>query len=542
LENKQQTLAEELMPTSKKERTWNFYNYLALWIAMDIGIPTYYLASGLLVGGMNVPQAMFTILLGNLIILVPILLNGHAGAKYGIPSPVYWRSAFGFSGASVAAVIRGIVAAGWFGIQIWIGGTAIHTVLSLLFPSWANFSGGVWVGFGIFWVMNILVLLVGMKALKWLESIAAPFLVIWLVILLVWAFKSAGNSFGPLVSAPSSFATTGAFLAFFIPSLTANVAYWGPLTLNVTDFTRHAKSQKSSMLGQLVGLPSGMVGLALVGTLVTSCTVVIFGEAVWDPVALTGYVGNPFFVIGSMLFLVLATLSTNTAANALSPSIDLAYLSGGKLNYKMAVIVLGLIAIVIQPWKLLTDLSLYMNVFLVGGSTFLGPVAGICISNYFLVYKKKLNVGELYQRDGQYAYAGLARMVKPIMLVHFILAGITALLAVIGPSGWVNGICELGTSVRIALIIYAVVCAVLGLLLFLRPKGGLNPVALLTLTVSVTVPFLGLWFSSMVLLYQASWFVGIIIAVVMYYLIMKGLGFNADAVEDIPAETEEVTA
>jgi len=183
-----------------------------------------------------------------------------------------------------------------------------------------------------------------------------------------------------------------------------------------------------------------------------------------------------------------------------------------------------------------------MNVFLVGGSTFLGPVAGICISNYFLVYKKKLNVGELYQRDGQYAYAGLARMVKPIMLVHFILAGITALLAVIGPSGWVNGICELGTSVRIALIIYAVVCAVLGLLLFLRPKGGLNPVALLTLTVSVTVPFLGLWFSSMVLLYQASWFVGIIIAVVMYYLIMKGLGFNADAVEDIPAETEEVTA
>jgi NCS1 family nucleobase:cation symporter-1 len=489
---------------------------------MDIGIPTYYLASGLMTGGMNLVQAMLTILLANVIIAIPIILNGHAGAKYGIPSPVYWRSAFGFSGASVAAVIRAMVAAGWFGIQMWIGGSAIHTVLSILIPAWQTFSAGIWVSFAIFWAMNIFVLIKGIGALKILESVAAPFLVLWMVILLIWAYKTAGNTFGPMATAPSSYKTVGAFMAFFIPSLTANVGYWGPLTLNCTDFTRYASKQSDSTKSIAIGIPSGMIALALVGSLVTSATVVIFGEAVWDPVALTAKVGNPLFVVGSMVFLMLATLTTNTAANALSPSMDLAYLSGGLLSYKNAVILLGIISIVIRPWRLLSDLSAYMNVFLIGGSMFLGPIAGICISNYFLISKMELKVGDLYERDGRYSYNSLATVHMIARNIHAALTILLIALAAAGPSEWLASVCKLGVSVRIILIAFAAYSLAVTALIQAKLSGGVNPHAMLSFTAAVTLPFLGLLFPSLGILYDAAWFVGTIVAILLYWFLMSG--------------------
>lgn len=515
---------------------------------MDIGIPTYYLASGLISGGMNLVQSMMTILLGQLIILIPILLNAHAGAKYGIPSPVYWRSAFGFNGASVAAVTRTIVSAGWFGIQIWIGGSALNTVMTVLFPAWKNFTLGIWVCFAIFWLMNIFILLKGMKALKILESFAAPFLIIWLIVLLIWAYKTAGNSFGPLVNQKGSFATFGAFMAFFIPSLTANVGYWGPMSLNVTEFTRYSKDQKSHIVGQMIGLPMGIVGLALVGSLVTSATVVIFGEAVWDPILLTGMVDNVFFVAGSMFFLMMATLSTNTAANALAPAIDIAHISGGKLNFKSAVITLGIVAILIQPWKLLGDMSLYMNLFLNGGALFLGPIAGICISNYFCVNKKVLNLRALYKKDGQYAYGGLTKYIKVFRNIHLAIAGVGLLIALVGPSAWLNAPCALNMPIRYMVLVYAAFALIVGGFLHLHRSGGVNPVAMLTLTVSVTVPFIGLWVPSLRLMYDACWFIGTGISVALYYFFMKKLDPNFGKIVEtgddtpLPANVEEAIA
>ncbi|MDR1651531.1 MAG: cytosine permease [Synergistaceae bacterium] len=517
-----QELANELLPVPQEKRTWSLYNMIALWVAMDIGIPTYYLASGLMTGGMNLVQAMFTILLANVIISIPIILNGHAGAKYGIPSPVYWRSAFGFSGASVAAVIRAMVAAGWFGIQMWIGGSAINTVLTILIPAWQNFSGGIWVSFVIFWIMNIFVLVKGIGALKILESASAPFLVFWMAFLLIWAYRTAGNTFGPMATAPSSFATTGAFLAFFIPSLTANVGYWGPLTLNCTDFTRYASNQKDSTKSILIGIPSGMIALAMVGSLVTSATVVIFGEAVWDPIALTAKVGSPFFVIGSMLFLMLATLTTNTAANALSPSMDLAYLSGGLLTYKKAVVLLGIISVAIQPWRLLSDLSAYMNLFLIGGSMFLGPIAGICISNYFLISKMDLKVKDLYLRDSRYSYKSLAGRNGPTRNVHAAAAVLLLVLAIAGPASWTGSVCKLGLPVRTVLFAFAAYCAAIAAMLHAKISGGVNPNAMISFTAAVTLPFLGLLFQDLVILYDAAWFVGTIVAIILYWLLMRG--------------------
>lgn len=519
--NKTSSVADTLLPLPKSEQTWNTWHYIALWISMDIGIPTYYLASGLLTGGMNLWQALFTILLANLIIAIPIFLNGHAGAKYGIPSPIYWRATFGFDGATIPAIIRGVIAAGWFGIQIWIGGSALNTVFCVLFSGWADLSVGIWVCFGIFWLLNMFILFKGMDFMKKFETIAAPFLVIWLVILLIWAYKNAG-SWGPLVNQTGKFATFGAFMLFFIPALTSNVGYWGGMTLTVTDLTRFSKGQKSHIAGMMIGLPSGILMLATVGALVTSMTVIIFGEAIWDPVVLTGMVKSPLFVIGSMLFLMTATLTTNVAANAVTPANVISHVSNGRVNFKQAAIILGVLAIIMRPWALIGDLSIYMDAFLVGGAAFLGPIAGLCISHYYLISKTELNLSAMYNRDEEYSYTRMSRYSKIFSIAHYVVAAVLLVIAFVGPSEWMNSRCSISVSVKASMIAIAIFIALVGLLLQRSAKkGGYNPIAMVSLTISILVVFSGLWIPGMHMIYDASWFVGTILSIVLYYFMMK---------------------
>jgi cytosine/uracil/thiamine/allantoin permease len=272
-----------------------------------------------------------------------------------------------------------------------------------------------------------------------------------------------------------------------------------------------------------------MVALALVGSLVTSATVVIFGEAIWDPVTLTAKVGNAWFVVGSMLFLIFATLTTNTAANALSPSMDLAYLSGGLLTYKKAVVLLGVISIAIQPWRLLSDLSAYMNIFLIGGSMFLGPIAGICISSYFLINKTELDIDELYKRGGKYSYDSISHINKRVRNAHIVLVVLLLALAFFGPAEWVASICKLGVAVKTVLFSFAAYCFAVAALMHAKLGGGVNPHALTSFTAAVTLPFLGLFSPSLVLLYDAAWFVGTIVAVLLYWFLMKDVKMSAVA-------------
>src|SRR5271157_2361337 len=212
----------DLAPIPMERRTWGVYNYASLWVAMSVCIPTYMLASGLIAGGMSWWQAIGTILLGNLIVLVPMLLNAHAGAKYGIPFPVLVRASFGVLGANVPACLRALVACGWFGIQTWIGGQAIHAMLRILWPAWGHFGAGPAVCFLFFWVLNMAVIWRGIETIKFLEGIGAPFMLAVGVLLLFWITSKAGG-LGPVLSAPSQFQTTGDFLRFFVPSLTGMV-------------------------------------------------------------------------------------------------------------------------------------------------------------------------------------------------------------------------------------------------------------------------------------------------------------------------------
>jgi NCS1 family nucleobase:cation symporter-1 len=396
---------DDLAPTAIAQRTWGTYNIAALWIGMSVCIPTYMLASGLIAGGMNWWQAILTIGLGNLIVLVPMILNAHAGTKYGIPFPVLARASFGTLGSNVPALLRAVVACGWFGIQTWIGGQAINAMIVVLLPFWTGLAAGPWISFAIFWAMNVYFIVKGTESIRWLESLAAPFLIVVGLALLGWAYVEGGG-FGPILSQPSKFATFGEFWRFFVPSLTGMVGFWATLSLNIPDFSRYAKSQRAQMLGQALGLPPTMTLYAFIGVAVTSATIIIFGEAIWDPVALLAKFHNPVIILLAMVSLIVATLTTNIAANVVSPANDLANLMPKRISFRTGGLITAVIGVVMMPWKLLSDYGTYIFGWLIGYSGFLGPIAGVLIADYFVIRRRKLVLKDLYLRGGVYEFTG----------------------------------------------------------------------------------------------------------------------------------------
>jgi NCS1 family nucleobase:cation symporter-1 len=397
---------EDLAPIPASRRSWGTYNYAALWIAMSVNIPTYMLASGMIAGGMNWRQAIFTVFLGNVLVLAPMLLNAHAGAKYGIPFPVFARASFGVLGANIPAMLRALVACGWFGIQTWIGGEAINAMAVALVPSWHDYPAGVWICFAGFWLLHVIVIMRGVRTIQFLQGITAPFLLVIGVALLAWAVVKA-RGFGTMLAAPSKFRTFGEFFHFFVPSLTGVVGFWATVALNIPDFTRYARSQRAQMLGQALGLPTTMTFYAFIGVAVTSATAIIFGQAIWDPVQVLVRLGNPIAVVIAMLALLLATLNVNVAANLVSPSNDFSNLAPQLISFRTGGLITCVMGVaVFQPWKLLANYSNYIFGWLVGYSGFLGPIAGVMICDYFVVRKKILLVEDLYLRRGFYEFSG----------------------------------------------------------------------------------------------------------------------------------------
>ncbi len=396
---------QDLAAIPPESRTWSTYNYTALWVAMSVNIPTYMLASGMIAGGMNWKQAIFTVFLGNVLVLIPMLLNAHAGARYGIPFPVFARSAFGVLGANVPAILRALVACGWFGIQTWIGGEAINAMIIALAPGWKTFAPGVPICFGFFWLLNVLVVLRGISTIRFLQGISAPFLLIIGLALLLWARAHAGG-FGPMLATPSKFHSFAEFFRFFIPSLTGVVGFWATVALNIPDFTRYSKGQLGQMLGQALGLPATMTFYSFIGVAVTSATVVMFGQAIWDPVVVLSKLGNPLAVVVAMIALLMATLNVNVAANVVSPANDFSNLYPRRISFKMGGIITCFLGLLMQPWKLLASYGNYIFGWLVGYSGFLGPIAGVLIADYFVVRKRVIVVDDLYHRGGFYEFTG----------------------------------------------------------------------------------------------------------------------------------------
>jgi NCS1 family nucleobase:cation symporter-1 len=402
----------DLAPVRIAGRKWSTYNYAALWISMAHCIPTYMLASGLIGAGMSWQQALFTILLGNLIVLVPILANSHPGTKYGIPFPVFARAAYGTRGSNLPALMRALVACGWFGIQAWIGGQALHTFFRAVWPGWATALGpaigghlpGEWISFLLFWGLNIWVVYRGMDLLRHVENWAAPFVLVMTAVLVAWALSQA-HGLGAIMSQPGKFHSFGEFFPVFVPSLTAMIGFWATLSLNMPDFTRFGRSQREQMVGQVVALPTTMTVFAAMGVLITSASAIIYGKAIWDPVELVGKFTQPWVVAIAMFTIVVATLSVNIAANVVSPANDFANAFPKVITFRRGGLLTGVIGILMQPWKLLADPSGYIFQWLVGYSGGLGSIAGVLIADYFWVRDRRLRLEDLYRLDGAYRYA-----------------------------------------------------------------------------------------------------------------------------------------
>jgi NCS1 family nucleobase:cation symporter-1 len=392
----------DLAPTEPINRMWSTYNYIALWFSMSMEVTTYMLAASLIAGGMNWKQAVGTILLGNLIVLIPMLLNAHAGAKYGIPFPVFVRASFGPIGANIPAMLRAIVACGWFGIQTWIGGTAIAQMVNVLSPKTVDMPWVVWVCFFSFWLLNMYVVWRGVESIRFLQSYSAPLMAILSLTLLVFMWHKAGG-LGPMLAAPSSFPNTHEFLRVFFPALTAMVGYWATLSLNIPDFTRYAKDQEAQIVGQAIGLPVAMVMYSFLGIAVTSASTVVFGHPIWNPVELLGKFHQPLIAFLGLVGLLVATLNVNIGANVVGPSNDFSNLAPRLISFRTGGLMTGFLGLAIMPWRLVSSSHNYLG-WLVDYSGLLGPVAGIMVADYFLVRHTKLDSYSLYRRGGIYEY------------------------------------------------------------------------------------------------------------------------------------------
>lgn len=500
----------DLAPVSAQERTWSSWNIAALWIGMAVCIPTYMLAAGMVSQGMNWWQATLTVMAGNMIVLIPMILNGHAGTKLGVPFPVLVRASFGITGAHIPSIARSLVACGWFGIQCWIGGAALYTILGVLgvFDPAKDINTlpvlGItaiqFVSFLAFWLIHVVIVIRGVESIKALESWAAPFLIASGVALLFWALLRVDQP-SELFTSKTNFAEGSGFWKIFFPQLTAMVGFWATLSLNIPDFTRYSKSQRDQAVGQLVGLPPTMTLFCFIGIIVTGATVLLFGEAIWNPVDLVKKMGSPVIVVISMIALLIATLSTNLAANVVSPANGFSNISPTKISFRFGGLLTCAIGVLIMPWRLVEDMGAYIFTWLIGYSALLGPIVGIMLCDYFLIRKTKIDTGELYDSKSQLKGVNWRAM---IALVIAVIPNIPGFLN--AAFNRTHAAFEANTNALLA-----------------ARENGLDDQAVQAAfdAGDLIEPLTPIFAQSFDTIYTYAWFVGVLISVVLYWLLMK---------------------
>ncbi|WP_066254255.1 NCS1 family nucleobase:cation symporter-1 [Neobacillus drentensis] len=393
---------DDLRPCTKEEHSWSGTKFALLWISMTICLPIYSAASGMIALGMNWWEAVLTVFLGSCIVLVPILLMSHAGTKFGIPYPVFARLWFGTKGAHIPAMARAIIGAGWFGINSWFGGQALDTILGRVIHSWSSMGAHLIISFVIFWLINVLIAMRGPQAIGKLTAYSAPVFVVGFLALLIWAASNAGG-FAHMLSAPAKI--HGAqFWKIFYPSVIGVIALWATMALNIPDYTRYAKTQKGQTLGQVFSMPLIMAIFSFVGIAVTSATVIIYGQALWNPIDLIVKFPTPIVIIAGTI-VILSSVTINVSANVMAPARAFENLWPRRITFAVGAVITGLLALFMQPWYVLANFSNYIFNWLGILGILLGPFDGIAIADYWLVRSCKLDLLQLYTVNGRYDYA-----------------------------------------------------------------------------------------------------------------------------------------
>lgn len=404
IEKSKNILTEDTRPIPKSERDWSTKNYINLWTGILVSIPVYMMASSLLSIGMTWYQAFLVCVIGHTLVLIPSILLGHFGTKYGASFPVLSKMVFGPKGTSIPTLIRAFMGCLWFGIQSWVGGVALDAIIGAILPIWNNLSVHGILSFIIFTAFNIYIGYHGSKAIKYLEDFSAPVLIILSGVVIAWALYVCGG-FDGIFSTKVAGSNNSDFWKLFFPSLTAMIAFDSTIALNFSDFTRHSKTQKAQAVGQLIGAPIMTAFIVFVGICGSAGSEVAFGEAFWDPSILVSQFSNPVIVVIFSLFIILATLTTNVACNLASAGVIFSTIFSKYLSYKNSIIFVGIIGVLFMPWRLMANPNSY--VYFINGTlaVLLGPITGICMATYWIQYKTKLKVSDLYIQDkGDYYY------------------------------------------------------------------------------------------------------------------------------------------
>ncbi|MCL2355266.1 MAG: cytosine permease, partial [Oscillospiraceae bacterium] len=392
----------DLSPADLSKRTWGTYTFFSCWVGMNICIPAYQMASSAIAMGLSWWLSLVLVFSGNLIILIPMLLNSRAGIKYGITFPVYARSVFGIRGAQIPVIIRSVIGAAWTGILIWLGAESLQVALELIFEPWQGFRYGQAVCYIFFWILNIGFTLGGSDVFKKLKEYSTPLLGLFCIGLSIWGIRATYQAGYVAIDAIrylniSSNINVRQTITVF---LVANISYYSTWAMNVSDLSRFAKNEKSHHIGIIVGLPLSMMLIAFCGIFVTGASKLIFGEPMWNPNDVVLAIGNRWGALFAAIAILLATLSTNVTTNILPPANGLTNLYPRKVSYKTGVIITGIIATAIQPWRLVADPSGYIYDWLSTYGILTGPFASILICDYFLFKKQTLSLVDLYSGHG----------------------------------------------------------------------------------------------------------------------------------------------
>ncbi|KVN01962.1 MULTISPECIES: NCS1 family nucleobase:cation symporter-1 [unclassified Burkholderia] len=404
---------EDLAPLANQ--SWGAYNIFAFWMSDVHSVGGYVFAGSLFALGLTSWQVLVALLVGISIVNVLCNLIAKPSQQLGVPYPVACRATFGVLGANVPAVIRGLIAIAWYGIQTYLASSALVIVVLKFFPQWMPYadvhrygflglSALGWAGFMLLWVLQALVFWNGMETIKKFIDFAGPAVYVVMFVLagyMVWraGWRNIGLNLGGVRYHGA------AAIPVMVTAISLVVSYFSGPMLNFGDFSRYCGSYRSVKRGNFWGLPVNFLAFSLVTVITTAATLPVFGQLITDPVETVGRIDHPTAVILGALTFTIATIGINIVANFVSPAFDFSNVAPRLISWRAGGMLAAVASVFITPWNLFNNPAVIHYTLDVLGS-FIGPLYGVLIVDFHLVKRGALRRDDLYttSTDGAYWY------------------------------------------------------------------------------------------------------------------------------------------